>query len=49
MLTPEKLRESDGRTAIKLPNGEWHKRPSDLGELALFLATWEAAWSLPVL
>ena len=39
MLTKEKLREADGRTAIELPNGEWHKRPSDLGQLALFLAT----------
>ena len=39
MLTPEKLRESDRCTAIELPNGEWHKRPGDLGELALFLAT----------
>ena len=39
MLTPEKLREIEDRQAIELPNGEWHKIPSDLGELALFLAT----------
>ena len=39
MLTPEKLREIEEREAIELPNGEWHKVPADLGELALFLAT----------
>ena len=39
MLTPEKLREIEDRKAIELPNGEWHKVPVDLGELALFLAT----------
>jgi len=39
MLTPEKLQEIDDRQAIELPNGEWPKLPSDLGELALFLAT----------
>ena len=39
MLTPEKLREIEDRQAIELPNGEWHKTPSDLAELALFLAT----------
>ena len=38
MLTPEKLRETEDRKAIELPNGEWHKVPADLGELALFLA-----------
>ena len=39
MLTPEKLEEIEDRQAIELPNGEWHKVPADLGELALFLAT----------
>ena len=39
MLTPEKLAEIEDRQAIELPNGEWHKVPADLGELALFLAT----------
>ena len=39
MLTPEKLHEIEGRQAIELPSGEWHKVPADLGELALFLAT----------
>ena len=39
MLTPEKLMEIEDRKAIELPNGEWHKVPADLGELALFLAT----------
>ena len=39
MLTPEKLTEIEEREAIELPNGEWHKVPADLGELALFLAT----------
>ena len=39
MLTPEKLREiEEAGGGIELPNGEWHKRPSDLDELALFLA-----------
>ena len=39
MLTPEKLREIEEMEAIELPNGEWHKAPADLAELALFLAT----------
>ena len=39
MLTHEKLREIEDRRGIELPNGEWHKTPADLGELALFLAT----------
>lgn len=39
MLTPEKLEEIEDRMAIELCNGEWHKVPADLGELALFLAT----------
>ena len=39
MLTPEKLRDMEDREAIELPNGEWHKTPADLAELALFLAT----------
>ena len=39
MLTPEKLREiEEAGGGIELPNGEWHKRPGDLDELALFLA-----------
>ena len=39
MLTPEKLREiEEAGGGVELPNGEWHKRPSDLDELALFLA-----------
>ena len=38
MLTPEKLEEIEAVQAIELPNGEWHKLPGDLGELALFLA-----------
>ena len=39
MLTSERLRDIDDRGAIELSNGEWHKVPSDLAELALFLAT----------
>ena len=40
MLTPEKLREiEEAGGGIELPNGEWHKCPSDLVGLALFLAT----------
>ena len=39
MVTPEKLREIDEGGSIELPNGEWHKVPADLAELALFLAT----------
>lgn len=38
MLTPEKLQEIEERQAIELPNGEWHKTPADLADLALFLA-----------
>ena len=39
MLTPEKLEEiEEAGGGIELPNGEWHKRPSDLEELAVFLA-----------
>ena len=39
MLTPDKLQEIEDKQALELPNGEWHKLPSDLAELALFLAT----------
>ena len=39
MLTPERLRDIDDRGAIELSSGEWHKVPSDLAELSLFLAT----------
>ena len=39
MLTPEKLVEIEEGGPIERPNGEWHKVPADLGELALFLAT----------
>ena len=39
LLTPEKLREGEDWQGIELPNGEWHKTPADLAELALFLAT----------
>ena len=39
MLTPEKLQEIDNEGALELPNGEWHKTPGDLAELALFLAS----------
>ena len=39
MLTPEKFEEiEEAGGGIELPNGEWHKRPSDLDELAVFLA-----------
>lgn len=39
MLTPEKLEEiEEAGGGIELPNGEWHKCPSDLAGLALFLA-----------
>ena len=39
MLTPEKAREIEDAEGIELANGEWHKRPDDLAELAMFLAT----------
>ena len=39
MLTPGKLQEIEDRRGIELRNGEWHKVPADLEELALFLAT----------
>lgn len=39
MLTPERMQEIDEGGAVELPNGEWHKVPADLAELALFLAT----------
>ena len=40
MLTPEKLQEiEEAGGGIELPNGQWHKHPNDLAELALFLAT----------
>ena len=39
MLTPEKVQEIEAAEATELPNGEWHKMPSDLAGLALFLAT----------
>ena len=39
MLTPERLREIEDKGPVERPNGEWHKLPADLGELALFLAS----------
>ncbi len=39
MLTPERRREIDEGGTAELSNGEWHKAPADLAELALFLAT----------
>ena len=39
MLTPERLRDIDDRGAVELSNGEWHKAPADLAQVALFLAT----------